>query len=101
MKIYYEVDAITDNCKNKCPFENIGVKGESGPNCYVGSVTCQECKFCYGHHNTYEYSCLHYANDLIFTPMPYIKCMYGIEHPWKKKIIQFFYRIKRLIKYGR
>lgn len=101
MKIYYEVDAITDNCKNKCPFESIGVKGESGPDCQVGSVTCQECKFCYGHHNPDEYSCLYYNNDFIFTPMPYVKCMYGIENPWKEKIIQFFYRIKQLIKYGR
>jgi hypothetical protein len=98
MKIYYEFDPITDNCKNKCPFESVGVKGESGPNCQVGSVTCQECKFCYGHHNTYEYSCLHYDNELIFTPMPYIKCMYGKDNPWKERIIQFFYRIKQRLK---
>lgn len=94
MKIYYEVDAITDNCKNKCPFESIGVKEESGPNCQIGSVICQKCKFCYGHYKANEYSCLYYANDLIFIPMPYIKCMYGVENPWKEKIIQFFYRIK-------
>ena len=98
MKIYYEVDAITDNCKNKCPFESIGVKEESGPDCQVGSITCQECKFCYGHRKANEYSCLYYANDLIFTPMPYIKCMYGVENPWKEKIIQFFYRIKQHFK---
>ena len=98
MKIYYEVDAITDNCKNKCPFESIGVKEESGPDCQVGSITCQECKFCYGHHKANEYSCLYYANDLIFIPMPYIKCMYGVENPWKEKIIQFFYRIKQHFK---
>lgn len=97
MKIYYEFDPITDNCKNKCPFENVGVKEESGSNCQVGSVTCQECKFCYGH-DDYEYSCLYHNNELIFRPMPYIKCMYGTEHPWKEKIMQFFYRIKRCFK---
>lgn len=32
MKIYYEVDCITDNCLNKCPFVDI--------NCQVGSVNC-------------------------------------------------------------
>ena len=98
MKIYYEVDVVTDTCKNKCPFESVGVKGESGPNCNVGSLICQECKFCYGHHYTNNYDCLYYNDDLIFTPMPYIKCMYGIKHPWKEKIIQFFYRVKQLIK---
>ena len=97
MKIYYELDGITGNCKNKCPFESVGVKGESGTDCQVGSVTCQECKFCYGHHHTDKYDCLYHNNELIFTPMPYIKCMYGKAHPWKEKIQQFFYRIKYLM----
>lgn len=101
MKIYYEFDTLTDDCKNKCPFKDIGVKGESGPDCQVGSVTCQECKFCYGHHYTYKYSVLYHNNKLSSRPMSYIKCMYGTENPRKEKIIQFFYRIKRLIKYGR
>jgi hypothetical protein len=30
--------------------------------------------------------------------MPYIKCMYGKDNPWKEKIIQFFYRIKQRFK---
>ena len=96
MHIFYEYDEITDNCKNKCPFINVGHKGETGTDCQVGSITCQECKFCYGH----KYS----GVDVLFVndkrhirTMRYIKCMWGEDNKWKKficKIKQFFFRIK-------
>lgn len=49
MRLYFETDnEIDENCTNKCPWSNIAFYGELGKDCYVGSVACQECKFCYG-----------------------------------------------------
>ena len=95
MKIYYDVDGITDNCMYDCPFKDLGYKGEIGEDCKVGSVTCQECKFCYGHHNPFkqELGMIFVDGKLILKPIRYVKCMWGIDNPWKEKIQQFFYRI--------
>lgn len=101
MKIYYEVDCFTDNCLNKCPFVDIGYKGETGKDCQVGSVDCQECKFCYGHGDNNDVFQMSYINGEQFVrPMPYIKCMWGGEqHSMCKRIQRVWYRIKYYFKY--
>lgn len=98
MRIYYELlDEISETCANKCPFRNIGIRGENAPDCMVGSVTCQECKFCYGTHE----------GGAVFIPTAtgdrrermmfnrYVKCMFLYENTFKYQVIQFFYRLKR------
>ena len=99
MKIYYDVDEITDNCKHDCPFKDIGFKGETGGECKVGSVACQECKFCYGHHDSHRHSIVFVNNNIHLRTMPYIKCMWGTENPWREKIEQFFYRLKQWLRF--
>ena len=101
MKIYYEVDCITNNCLNKCPFVDIGYKGETGKDCQVGSVDCQECKFCYGHSDNNNDFVMYYHNGEKFVRlMPYIKCMRGLEqHSMCKRIQRLLYRIKYYFKY--
>ena len=48
MRIYYDTESITDNCKNICPF----VKTEDDREPMVGSCYCKHsCKYCYGHRN--------------------------------------------------
>lgn len=87
MKIYYDVDEITDNCKYDCPFKDFGYKGEIGEDCKVGSVTCQECKFCYGHHDPFkqEIGVIFVDGKRILKPIRYIKCMWvWITHGRKK-----------------
>lgn len=76
MKIYYEFDSITDNCTNPCPFKDLGYKGETGEDCQVGSITCQECKFCYGRKKS-NIDFLYLNNKLHMRPMHYINCMWG------------------------
>lgn len=76
MHIYYEFDSITDNFSNPCPFKDVGWKGQCGEDCQVGSITCQECKFCYGH-NKSKIDFLYLNNKLHMRPMHYVKCMWG------------------------
>lgn len=101
MKIYYEVDCITGNCLNKCPVADIGYKGETGKDCQVGSVDCQECKFCYGHgDNNADFQMFYHNGTQIVRLMPYIKCMWGGEqHSICKRIQRLLYRIKYYFKY--
>ena len=85
MRVYFEFDAITDNCSNKCPFVDVGFKGETGPDCQVGSVTCKRCKFCYGHKDT-GLDLLYLDNKLHMRPMSYVKCCWGSDRLtfWQK-----------------
>lgn len=101
MKIYYNIDEFNDTCKNKCPFVDIGYNGETGPDCMVGSVTCQECKFCYGKGGDYHL-CLVFndENDKFkqFKPMPYIKCSFGRNKLSIAQRLQWFWHHgKRLL----
>ena len=74
MRIYYEIDEITDNCKNKCPFINTLHKEGIITDCYVGSIACQECKFCYGHYKGQTTLVPNDKKDYVLKNMPYIKC---------------------------
>ena len=106
MRIYYDVDTkfyetineVTNICRHDCPFKDVGFKGETGGECKVGSVECQECKFCYGHHDSHRHSLVFIKNKAYLRTMPYVKCMWGLENTWREKIEQFFYRIKQWFK---
>lgn len=98
MKIYYLVNnEIDEYCLQKCPFENIGLHGESGKQCHVGSVACKECEFCYGFKKS-GYIGLPVNDKIRFYNQTYIKCMFTYKNKFKYKVIQFFYRIIRNIK---
>ena len=93
MKIYYEVDCITDNCLNKCPFVD--------KNCQVGSIDCQECKFCYGHgDNNGDLQIFYHYGEKFVRRVPYIRCMRGLQqYSMRKRIQRMWYRIKYYFKY--
>lgn len=97
MKIYYNVNESNDTCKNKCPFADIGYKGETGPDCMVGSVTCQECKFCYGKGGD-DNLCLVFDDKnskfeqcFNFKPMPYVKCLFARDKISMTQRLQWFW----------
>ena len=52
MKIFYKIDnEVNRNCLIDCPFNDIKINGISGKKCKLGSIACQECEYCYGHHD--------------------------------------------------
>lgn len=98
MRLYYIVDAITDNCINKCPYVDIRLYGETGKDCQVGSVSCQECEFCYGHHENGFVGLPVHDNKISMYEKKYIKCMFIYKNKWPYKILKIFHNIKLLIK---
>jgi hypothetical protein len=98
MKIYYDVNEITNTCELKCPFIDVGYKGETGTDCQVGSIDCQECKFCYGH-NKSGLNMVFFNNQWHLKTMPYIKCMWGQEKPSLLMRMQYiWHHIKQYFK---
>jgi hypothetical protein len=93
MRLYYTVDAVTNNCQNKCPFVDIGLHRETGTDCQLGSVTCQECKHCYGHHDNGFVGLPKCDDKVTMFENRYVKCMFIYKNKWKYKILRFFYRI--------
>ena len=99
MRIYYEIDEITDNCKNKCPFVNTGIKGETGTDCYVGSIACQECKFCYGQCKGQMSIVPKDKENFVLRNMPYIKCSKCyLKIPFWIKLQHIWYQFKLIFK---
>ena len=92
MRIYYNTESITDNCKNACPF----VKPEDDSAPMVGSYYCKHnCKYCYGHSN--KIGIVGYPNgedSIEFHYPSYVKCYCGYNHKTKYKLIRF---VKKLI----
>ena len=89
MKIYYNVDnEIDQNCLNKCPFENVGLNGETGKSCYVGSCACKECEYCYGHSKKGFVGLPDIKNKIRFQENSYIKCMFMYNNRFKYKPIK-------------
>lgn len=90
MRIYYEIDEITDNCKNKCPFVNT----ESTER-YVGSIACQECKFCYGQYKGQMSLVPKDKENFVLKNMPYIKCSRCyVKIPFWVKLQHIWYKFK-------
>ena len=84
MRIYYKFDDITDNCLNKCPFNDKLHNGETR----VGSAACTECKYCYGSN---ESGLVGYPgeNRIRFDHDRYIQCMYPTPTLYKKLIRKY------------
>ena len=95
MRIYYNVNSITDNCKNMCPF----IKTESDTTPMVGSCYCKhKCKYCYGYGDKIGFIGYPNSDDNITFHYPtYIKCMYGYNEKTKYKVIRFFKKLFHLI----
>ena len=95
MRIYYNTESITDNCKNECPF----VKTEEGRTPMVGSCYCKhKCKYCYGHSDKIGFVGYPNGEDIIRFHYPnYVKCYYGYNHKTKYKLIRFVKKLIRLI----
>lgn len=95
MRIYYNVESITDNCKNMCPF----IKTEEERTPMVGSAYCKhKCKYCYGYSN--KLGVIGYPNnneEIKFNYSTHIKCMYGYNKKSKYKVIRFFKKLFHLI----
>jgi hypothetical protein len=87
MKIYYELNEL-DHCVSKCPFYYVGVNGRNGLDCRVGSVTCQNCKYCYGSH---EGGLVGYPGEdrIRFDHDRYIQCMYPAPTLYKKLLRKY------------
>ena len=95
MRIYYDTESITDNCKNTCPF----FKTEDDSVRMVVSYSCKHnCKYCYGHSN--KIGIVGYPNDedsIEFHYPSYVKCYCGYNHKTKYKLIRFVKKLIRLI----
>ena len=96
MRIYFELNEL-DHCVSECPFYYIGVNGRNGLDCRVGSVTCQNCEYCYGYH---EGGLVGYPGVLQFSKKEgivlnhsrYVKCMFPNPTTYKR-FKRFWYRI--------
>jgi hypothetical protein len=79
---------------NECPFTNIGINGESGKECQVGSISCKECKFCYWAAKS-KTAFIPINDKLRLSNVQYVKCMF-VRPTWYKKCIQFIFKLKQL-----
>lgn len=96
MRIYYEIDEFTSDCKNKCPFIDPACKDVLECS-YVGSVACQECKFCYGS-NKGQLSLVP-KEEFVLQNTPYIKCLKCYKKtPFMIKLQHMLYQIKLIFK---
>ena len=95
MRIYYNTESITDNCKNECPF----VLTKEGRTPMVGSCYCKKsCMYCYGHSDTIGFVGYPDSEDKIKFHYPsYVKCYCGYNHKTKYKLIRFVKKLIRLI----
>lgn len=97
MKIYYTVDSILDECKQKCPCK---VKTSFNDNLYVrvGSHHCKhECTNCYGRSKEFPSYALFPKYDgtkeFVFRESNYVKCagMYN-KKSWYIKLRCLIYK---------
>lgn len=95
MRIYYDVDSITDNCNNVCPF----VKTEDDTTPMVGSAYCKcKCEYCYGHSDKIGFVGYPNSEDKIKFHYPsFVKCYYAYNDKTKYKIIRFLKKIIHII----
>ena len=98
MKIFYKIDnEVNRNCLIDCPFNDIKINGISGKKCKLGSIACQECEYCYGHHDGLLIG-VPIDSSIKFEHERYIKCMFIYKPTFKIRLEQFFYKFKRLFK---
>ena len=102
MKLYYLIDNEIDrNCLIDCPFKDIGFDdGRTGKECMLGSGSCQDCEYCYGHYDG-PFIGVPINGDIKFRYERYVKCMLPHKSTFKLSLGQFFYRIKKFFKNGR
>ena len=93
MRIYFELNEL-DHCVSECPFYYIGINGRNGLDCRVGSVTCKNCKYCYGYH---EGGLVGYPGILsisrkegiVLNHSRYVKCMFPAPTLYKRLIRKY------------
>lgn len=93
MRIYYSTDIDETSCIYECPFKDIRFHEETGCDCKVGSVTCQECKFCYGNKDG---NLVGYPNSTIkqiaIRHNKYIKCSFP-SYSFKYKVYNILFHM--------